>query len=138
MTIETVCPTTHSGSEGALALFSEGFNPLEEVPDDVMLQTALEGCSTKKRSVAVVVGAATLACFLAGQAGRAPAPREVRHARVAPNSLVCQMRSRPCGLTAVVTFQGGRVQVGTSGSESSDQLGHPRWAGDSSSLPAAT
>ncbi|WP_194838910.1 hypothetical protein [Nocardia sp. XZ_19_369] len=36
------------GSEGAVALLSEGFDPLEEVPDDVMLRTALEGCSTKK------------------------------------------------------------------------------------------
>ncbi|QIS09905.1 hypothetical protein [Nocardia arthritidis] len=58
MTIEKICPTTHSGSDRALALipegFPEGFNPLEGVPDDVMLRTALEGCSTKKDMMRLV------------------------------------------------------------------------------------
>ncbi|MGX1778510.1 hypothetical protein ACWIGW_40840 [Nocardia brasiliensis] len=54
MTIETTYPTTCSGSEGSVALLSEGFNPLEEVPDDVMLRTALEGCSTKKDMMQLV------------------------------------------------------------------------------------
>lgn len=54
MTIESICPATHSGGEGALTPISEGFNPVEDVPDDVMLQTALEGCSTKKDMMRLV------------------------------------------------------------------------------------
>ncbi|WP_405166426.1 hypothetical protein OG203_15825 [Nocardia sp. NBC_01499] len=54
MSIEATCPTTCPGSEGAVALLSEDFNQLEEVPDDVMLRTALEGCSTKKDMMQLV------------------------------------------------------------------------------------
>ncbi|WP_433662418.1 hypothetical protein ACQPW1_09870 [Nocardia sp. CA-128927] len=54
MTIEATFPTTRPGSQGAVALLSAGFNPLEKVPDDVMLRTALEGCSTKKDMMQLV------------------------------------------------------------------------------------
>ncbi|WP_197696412.1 hypothetical protein [Nocardia terpenica] len=54
MTIEATWPTTRPASAGALAVLSEGFNRLEEVPDEVMLRTALEGCSTKKDMMRLV------------------------------------------------------------------------------------
>ncbi|WP_228819126.1 hypothetical protein [Nocardia transvalensis] len=54
MTIEATPLPTRPAGAGAVALPSEGFHPLEAMPDDVMLRTALEGCSTKKDMMRLV------------------------------------------------------------------------------------